>query len=345
MATVFGRPMGNHSPLANLIDTTLSTPNPDPLEAVFAQNLRIDHRISVARGGAFEAAHVSKAIEDEEAQPLSVALKRCKTESNRLRTLAHFRDPDLNADNILLDGRSPDVAAIPPVREFVRLINVTSECRRVAWARHVPGRRKEFEDKFGAEIPSNFTDVKKVNEWIEGWKKENPRQFIEAFFELVNRHYRAGAPYEPQWATTLKAFEEARSTPPCRPWERLGLQLKNDCWLVAVAYESAHPSTVARPTQLDAGGFEFHFPSPPNRIVTEGGLTMNASLEPNCKLAPLPEYVHTHVDLDPAMWDALEFFERAKKQDVMLTRSRYCHERARGATSKPRRCEVPEGGP
>lgn len=68
--------------------------------------------------------------------------------------------------------------------------------------------------------------------------------------------------------------------------------------LVILSYSSSELRHLLRPSQIDAGWFAFHFPTPPSRPIDQGGLTMRAgALGPRSAVADdslVSEFVHRH---------------------------------------------------
>jgi hypothetical protein len=72
-------------------------------------------------------------------------------------------------------------------------------------------------------------------------------------------------------------------------------------WYIALTYTVAEAGTIARPTQLDGGWYEYHFPSPKEAPLEFGGHLMDLRLPP-VAIALLPEYIHKQIEHPSKHW-------------------------------------------
>lgn len=64
-------------------------------------------------------------------------------------------------------------------------------------------------------------------------------------------------------------------------------------WVMPLRYKVREAGTIARPTQLDADWYAYHFPSPPQTPLAMGGHPMDLGSPKAAQL--LPEYIHKQI--------------------------------------------------
>ena len=75
-------------------------------------------------------------------------------------------------------------------------------------------------------------------------------------------------------------------------------------WILALRYTADEVQQLLRPTQLEAGWFGYHFPSPPGSADAGGHAMSLAERDGNLRLPILPEFVHPRVRFRWQHWKA-----------------------------------------
>lgn len=126
------------------------------------------------------------------------------------------------------------------------------------------------------------------------------REFIGRVFDACNEYRRSVRAHNPVWVTTWSRFELVKNSRPERWSEFVGVtRLTAEQWLVVLRYRAAETGTLVRPTQLDAGWYAYHFPSPPPWPVHQGGIVVDLE---GAAAGLTPEYIHAQIDLRPEFW-------------------------------------------
>lgn len=305
MSLVFGRSGAGHRYDAALRDLYASG-----LEAsALAANLRYDHRVTAAREAAFDK-FVPTA-------PTSRCLQQSIVDyfENRVRTLP---TPDFvrfaeNGANIVtrVDSSPPKIHHDV---ELVRVLDLTGLHPVFRWAKQQRmGMFWDFPD-----------DDRERQSWLDrvllGKRSSDQEPFMRAVLDAMAARRRA-APFQPTWATMWDEFREYVDSEPARWLELVGMnRAVRGRWITLLRYRVREVGTLARPTQLDAGDYVYHFPSPPgvycghpmNLAVDETGITI------------LPEFVHQQIDHPIEHWLAafgIVKTTRATRSDLVNQRS------------------------
>jgi hypothetical protein len=161
-----------------------------------------------------------------------------------------------------------------------------------------------------------------VSAWIErlrgevaiGWRLErdfgllqggnSSRDAVHAFladvFVAVNRL----RDERPVWVAQRDDFVEASDVNIPATWNAaVGAWRKPGAWQAVLTYPSRLVSALLRPTQLDAGFNQFHYPSPTVVDLVRGGITM-ALREVSESVPLVREWIHPPIPLDPRHWTA-----------------------------------------
>ena len=76
-------------------------------------------------------------------------------------------------------------------------------------------------------------------------------------------------------------------------------------WILVLRYTAGEARPLVRPTQLEAGWFGFHFPSPLASSADAGGHAMSlGERDGNLRLQILPEFIHARVRYHLKHWKA-----------------------------------------
>ena len=122
--------------------------------------------------------------------------------------------------------------------------------------------------------------------------------FLSALFAVVN----VARDQRPVWAARLSRFRRAIDRARPATWNAaVGVWRRQGSWQAVVTYPRRSVQEVIRPTQLDAGFYQFHFPSPPVVATASGGITM-AICDMTDRMPLVPEWIHPPIDFDADHW-------------------------------------------
>jgi hypothetical protein len=293
MPMVFGRHHSGGHPYANALATSLRATELG--DRAMALNMMYDHRVSVPR----EAALRSLGSGNRSPTDMQDELVDYFDSRVRTRTLPDYVYQSLNGDNIVLGGssarrlihkdylltRALDLSGLGPVFQAAKLAG-----------------HRAFAGFHGAST----VDVDATTKWLDGEllarSDVQVRQFIRATLEVLNWS-RARRAFQPTWVTSWSAFEPHVNQPPERWLELLGMNRPfAPIWVIMLAYPARIAAPVVRPTQLDAGWYAYHFPSPPQAPLAVGGHPMDLQYTP-ATTALMPEYIHKQIDHTLEHWE------------------------------------------
>ena len=253
----------------------------DPKFGAMASNVTYDHRVSRER----EEELAKIAGSDPSGTELGNAFKKYFETKVRTRDLPHFVYEKLNEENIL--GLTPG-GWKGPDREtlFVRVLDLSGLYHPMHWA-------KEKQNPVFKDFPDQMMQgpgwVDKQLTGVGKWANK-----FEAFLHellLVMEGYGKEHPFQPTWVTTWATFKPLLGKGPNGWLEVLGVPKKEGRrWVVLLAYPASEARKFARPTQLDAGWFAQHFPSPTCAPAELGGHPMDLAADPATPIRP--EYIH-----------------------------------------------------
>lgn len=298
MPPVFGR----YFPAPHPYDDALTSMHSKTIEErAVAINLMCDHRVSGERERAFDA-FVKHPCTDF---GLQRALKAYFEKMVHVRKRPHYVYSGVNANN-LLNGQPGVHPLIKPDTRLVRALDLNRLKPVFLWAqiegeKKYPGRWGRTFDRFPRDIANDDAVMKFLSEKMESRAVED---FIKMVLDVMSIHRLENNPYQPVWATTWAAFKDYVSDGPDRWHQVLGMDKPKPCWLVLLRYTVREAGTIARPTQLDGGWYQFHFPSPPDAPLSAGGHPMDLRTSPPSN-SLLPEYVHKQIRHPPEHWTAL----------------------------------------
>jgi hypothetical protein len=264
-----------------------------------ARNLLCEHRLSLERFSAFSAfagklaafEQIHRALEEyqEEVRPaIKTGLQPAYARAD-------------NANNMV---ELPKGSRVGTVLDLTRLGRIYAEAKATF-------RLAEFRS-YTATDPRNYSDV---NEFLAG-QLDNPARrepFLKALFGAWARYRRRIEDrLHPTWAAewgSLRPFLDPGS--PRRWLQAVGVPRDGGVWLAILCYplkDKKREIKLFRPTQLDAGWYAHHFPSPPDAVLSLGGHTMflnrgNGTVE-RAPGALVSEYLHAPVDFSIRDWHA-----------------------------------------
>lgn len=269
-------------------------------ERAVAVNLRYDHRVSEERERAFDA-FVRHPCTDYD---LRRALKAYFEKKVRERRLPHYVYSDLNYNN-LLNGQPGVRPQIKPDTRLVRVLDLNGLKGVFLWAQNEKKYRGAWGrtfDRFPTDIGNDAAVMDFLDEKMESRSAEG---FVKTVLDVLSAHRSEKKPYQPVWVTTWMAFKDYVAEGPDRWHQVLGMHKPTPCWLVLLRYTVREAGTIARPTQLDGGWYQFHFPSPPRDApLSVGGHPMDLRTSPPSS-SLLPEYVHKQTRHRPEHWTDL----------------------------------------
>lgn len=254
-------------------------------------NLKYDHRVTDARKEAFHKKYGRYKVE---------SLHRYYKDRIRCAAKPDFVDDNLNGTNeVLLPGVSPDI-------KFVNVMDLHGLLDVVEWENEsdepiVPFR--SLDRKTGDRSESTF---RFYSDWLDEHLLESDKfqqkAFVGQLLRVVGKMCQEKGSYNPSWVTHEEAFEEYLGDDGdeyrADRWQcATGLARESGRWLAVIQYSFAELGRkLYRPTQLDAGGYDWHFPSHPRRKVERGGQAMALGKGDYTGRQLLPEFIHTQVN-------------------------------------------------
>jgi hypothetical protein len=267
-----------------------------------AINLMCDHRVTMERERVFDS-YVRRPCTDFS---LRRALKDYYETRVRPRKLPEYVHNDVNGINIL-NGRARARPIIKPDLRLVRVLDLNGLKHIFQWAQ-TEGRRK-YPTRWGTTFDTFPRDVANdgaVMDFLD--RRMGGRtfgDFVATVLDMLNVHSTIEKkPFQPTWATTWAAFEGHVAAGADRWLEVLGVNKRRPCWLILLRYTVREAGTIARPTQLDGGWYQFHFPSPPSAMLSGGGHPMDLRTSPRATNL-FPEYIHKQIHHPPEHWTAI----------------------------------------
>lgn len=308
MPPVFGRYLPDPHPY----DTALNDMQRslDDTEKALAYNLMHDHRVSREREEAFNDVLVNPTSPSKE--ELNQALDDYVKGTIRNLPNPHYAHCDVNARN-LLNGPSRFRLKVRRNQKLVRVLDLNGLFRVFQWAKgeHINGNLR-WNDTFSTFPAVNSPDHINVTNWLSeklGGPSYPPRspQEVEAFIatvlDVLNAYSQQVEPYQPTWAALWSSFvEEGIDRKGPERWlESVGVHRPHPCWVILLKYSVRDVGMLARPTQLDAGRYIYHFPSPPQALLEIGGYAMDLRTTPRASTL-IPEFIHNQINHSLKHW-------------------------------------------
>ena len=156
------------------------------------------------------------------------------------------------------------------------------------------------------EEATSKDDGEQVNAFLKARLEDagGPAGFLESVFEAM-AWYRCnvGPLIRPTWAAEWNSTAPyLQSGDPARWLEAVGVPKDYAVWIAVVRYRPK--VAVYRPTQLDAGWYAHHFPSPPRANLSDGGFAMYLrSIDAAATTGLVSEYIHRQVDFTLPDWN------------------------------------------
>lgn len=253
-----------------------------------ARNLMHDHRVTRERAGFFDR-FITRPCSCETFQRALLKYKE--------RQVQHLSPPDFAVDTLnhgnVLSGTSDGAHVISKDLELANVLDLSLLTEPYAWAqKHI----KAFE---------GYRDVSpdRLETWLDSkLRSAPPRRFIEDVFAMLTAYTAHKKPHHPTWVTTWDAFAPYVAQPPERWPQAVGVERPVGHWLIVLRYRVRDVGSLARPTQLDAGWYAYHFPSPPQAQASVGGHPVDLAHPGGAPL--LPEFIHEQAAYTIEQWDA-----------------------------------------
>jgi hypothetical protein len=269
---VFGRATtAGQGPLASAVDDMIRSSEPS-LRAL-GWNLRVDHRVSEKRGEHFFLAT---------GQPSnSSAVVRALVDYHREWVCAKPREsylsPALNGQNVDREPRSGGLF-------LAHVLNVS------AWVR----RLREV-TRLGGELEFAHRELDRLA--LSGADLD---YFVSRLLEGINGYRDQRPIWVARWTYFAKMIDVVHGA----TWNAaVGMWRRQGTWQIVLRYSAEDVGALIRPTQLDAGDYQFHFPSPPNHEPLNGGVTLALRHLP-FRAPLLHEWIHAPFDFRLNHWIA-----------------------------------------
>jgi hypothetical protein len=237
-------------------------------------NLRCDHRISHQRAEHFltTSSHPGSPRELMRAMVDYFRDWVCRDPDQT------YLSPVLNARNLLAKSK------VPADLELAHVLNVTSWVDRLS---SVP--------KLGDRLRMALATLD-----VATSPPDEIGRFLEDLFHGINAY----RDRRPVWVAAWPEFERLIDLAVPETWNAVvGVWRNRGALQVVLRYPVGSVVQLVRPTQLDVGYYQYHFPSPPRLRVAWGGFAMALRrVEPDARL--VPEWLHPPADLSVAQWNA-----------------------------------------
>jgi hypothetical protein len=291
--SLFGRKVSDDVAPLFLAVKELAQSEDEKLRAV-GLNLLYDHRISSERARRF-ISFLGPLLSLVTPQTLVQALADYRREWVAQLPEETFDHDQENRENCVYDDGL--TVRLPSDYELAHVCNVTQSLLRIA----DPAVKRQV-PRLG--LPGGtFASPRDVDVFVRQ-RVSDPlaaNEFVENFLLLldINRRRR---PWHPIWVTNWDSF--VRNIDNGRPesWpETVGLPIQSEpTWLLVLRYSVGEAKRrIYRPTQLEAGAFAWHFPSPISGIPPlRGGHPMNLT-SPTASGSVVSEFVHAQIRFEP----------------------------------------------
>lgn len=283
-----------------------STANRDLAAKSLAINLMSDDRAGRQRESDFLAGYVKNAGDPER---IKHGLRQYHEE--RIR---YSRKPDFEDDASNIHNRRWGVNARVPVTPNMQLLNfldLNGLWRVFAWA------KKECKTEPGLRRFEDFSARADTGAWIHDWlsdqigapeRPEARQPFVEDVLLALNQYGKRQERFHPTCVCPYLAFRDVLKSEDWadRCWQAAGVLKHRPTWTLVLRYPVRVTRVLARPTQLDVGTCEFHFPVPdelPHLGPTCAGHTMELRLDPEPR-GLRDEFVHPQIKYEVGYWTA-----------------------------------------
>jgi hypothetical protein len=262
-----------------------------------ARNVLSEHRLSDERFARFCALAGDMAAFDQ----VQAALESYQTAEVRPLIRDGLEPAYARADN------ASNAAVLPPRTYLATVLDLTRLGRVYAEAR-ASFRLPQF-DLYAVTDPR---DSAQINAFLAP-RLDDPdgrEPFLRAVFRAMALYRRRKEDrVHPTWVAEWSSLQPFLD--PVRPWrwlQAVGVPRENPVWRAVLRYPAENKRRKVqcfRPSQLDAGWYAHHFPSPPQAAVPVGGHTMFLDqLDERETEALVSEFLHAQIDFTIANWRA-----------------------------------------
>lgn len=277
MPLLFNRSVHSTDPLCVGVDSLAMSP--DPAQAALGVNLAHDERVSDERTASFRAT-VSRIKKPPRGQNVvEFAVEEHHRDHVRMAKTPEFVSRRLNQINI----RNDDLQH--PCAELCTVLDLSGLQRLYAWdqstLRNDQGRERRPHFAIGPDRNEIQGSTQQWDSWLDGHLNTGlpeQKRFVASVLMLMIE-YAVAADWQVEqpramrhnvwWATDWPWFaRDVLGDGPDRWAEAIGTHRKSNRWLAVLKYEFADTGrAVYRPTQLDAGRYPLHFPTPSNSLA------------------------------------------------------------------------------
>jgi len=261
-------------------------------------NLIYDHRIPADRAMRFMS-FMGPSVDSVDSDALVQALFAYRKEWIARQPHATFLNRVENLDNWVYD-LAPGVGLSGDL-ELVNVCNITQKLLRIGNPRL---KREVARLGLGRR---NLENGRAIHQALRTtlYNQRRRKEFVEDFLRLLDLN-RQTSPWHPVWVAGWTEFSTCIDRRRPESWlEAVGLPCPPEPnWLIVLRYPTTDAQHLYRPTQLEAGAFPWHFPSPKTKLPPlSGGHPMNLAGAP--MRSPLcSEFVHEEIPFRPAYWEA-----------------------------------------
>lgn len=290
-------PFADQPSIAKILREACS-PGVTPPDRAMARNLLCEHRLSAERFDAFSGFAGQLTAMDRVQQ----ALEEYQTGEVRPLITSGLQPAYARAANANNAVSLPAGSHVGAVLDLTRLGRVYAEAKATF-------KLPEFRS-YAVTDPRDYSQVNDfLTERLNDPADRDP--FLKALFRACARYRkRIEEQVHPVWAAeweSLRPFLDPDK--PARWLRAVGVPREHAVWLAVVRYPVANRKRTIklfRPTQLDAGWYAHHFPSPPQAALVSGGHTMflgetgHAGEDPVNHL--VSEFLHAQTDFTIGDW-------------------------------------------
>lgn len=264
------------------------------VERAIAENVALDDRVSPDRANPFFVRCVDRGL------PVLEALNEQQTSCG-----VELYDSTLNSNNFVF---CPQVLTAPKLPIGTRLVTVVrifpafaNALKTVYWNQRI----NEIGDDLDGSIDNPLDSLMGHPEGIAKIKKlvATAHRLVRQIRERDHSKQYSWQNERIVWVATEQDFAPHLAGGPKRWLEILGIgnlldaavydRSVADDWFVLLNYEMSRTNGLSRPTVFEAGGYAWHFPTPANWQVEQGGRTVILGASSDAGIAPLKEFVHT----------------------------------------------------
>lgn len=296
---IFGRPIPEEFAYVNTQLSELES-NGTKVENAIAENIRIDDRVSETRAASFlsQLQDGSSSIQIELDQ---------YARNNGGNT---FHNHTINANNLLYEPRSVPAPQLRLDLHFVTIVDFFPELRKELsnWLSEIRIKQQNTIDVGGTsdevdEWLLQFDGMPATDELQTGIAEAHKRVLDIQLEEAKKNQWSYSERIV--WVGLYDEFSKHLSKEPRHWLELFGLghlldssrqdrKDGNKNWLLLLSYEMSATSAVARPSVLEAGAFEWHYPTPSYLPISKGGRTMLLGESQSDGCEPMTEFIHNN---------------------------------------------------